>query len=482
MKTITNKLLTLTSVAMLSVGLAAQVDPAVVPAESQWLVFADLDAMRQTDLGAEMLGRVQEEYAGHAEELDEPIVGELRVDALMSQIMETIGSVTAYGTNLSGDPDKMDGMALIEGTDKLRTIAEGLIAHMMLSEPDRIDELGDMPFEAYRIEGEVVVGFPEDPVILVSRSKQNMVAGLEVYRGGGASLANHDGMLRSMLPADDSYYLLATSAMPDADLPDENTPHARILKMTEAASMVLVDAGDDVLARATLVAESGATAERLHKIVDGMTALLSLAQDSDEDLRNFIESVKVERSDRRVEVEMRYPTAKLIDLADANMNRREHEQERRERQMEAAFSMPGDVVSTWHADQDLGSPEPDANTFTEHTTEPVALNPGDRVVIGGMKRGNDWARLDYVELVPAGESAGVRHEVEFMRLSNYRIQRHENASAGEFASVRGGRGIGRAQMIFNGAPGDYVMKVGYVDENDGKAQFKISVVRPDLAE
>jgi hypothetical protein len=316
--------------ALLTSPAAAAVDTAIIPADAQWVVYADFNAMRQTVIGQEIITRTQLQYA--KETANDPMNG-LNVGGLISQIMETVGSITLSGTAITDNPEEMDGTAIIQGTAKMRTISEGLVSHMILTEPEFVKEQLDLPFEAYSLhdgmKAELMIGFPDEPIVLVSRSREHMLKALDAFRTGKGSLQRTSGALTPMLPTHESYYLYAASVVPSSEIPDGNEPAARILKMTQSAAVLLAEEGDDIVARATLIADSDATATRLTKVVNGMTALLSLAQDSDEELVRFIESVDVEQTDEKVEVQMSYSSSKLVELAQANLEREARQQAQR---------------------------------------------------------------------------------------------------------------------------------------------------------
>ncbi|GAB5562330.1 MAG: hypothetical protein SynsKO_39770 [Synoicihabitans sp.] len=472
MKTI-RSLIARLSLALAGLGVTstqAALEPAIVPSSAQWVAYADFNQMRQTDLGQEIIVRVQEQYA--KETKDDPM-GNLNVAGLITQVMETIGSITMFGTAITDDPEEMDGTAVIQGTDKMRIISEGLIAHFLLTEPNKIGEISDLPFEAYAIDGQIFVGFPDEPIVLVSRSRDHMVSALNVFRSGAQSLRSAPGALTPMLPQEDSYYMFASSVVPSAEIPDSNEPQARILKMTQSASVMLAEVGDDILARATLVADSEETAQRLGKIVNGVTALLSLAQDSDEDLVQFIESVRVQQNADRVDVQMSYPSIKLVELAQANIEREARQQQRRQEAIEATLNVPGEEIASWQ-----GSRAESESEMQDFLTDPVSLVPGTTIFISAWRRNNDPGRLDYIEIIPVGAEKGEKFEAEYMRLSNYRIQKYDRASGGEMLVVRGGSG--RAQMRFGGEAGDYQIRVRYVDNTGGVARYKVSVRDPEM--
>ncbi len=451
----------------------AAVEPGIVPAESKWVVHADFAKMRESGLGRELLANIEQ---GNVLGEETPIMPDF------AAIMLTIGRITAFGDQLTENPEEMNGAMIIEGTDKLRVIADGLIAHFLLSAPEMIEEIKDLPFEAYRIQGEIVVGLPPEPILIVSRSTDRLLATLDVFRGKGDSLKKTSGALTPMLPPGDAYYFFGASVVPSPEMENGNTPQARILKMTQAAAVRLGEVDGNTVANAMLVADSKDTAGRLGKIVNGMAALLSLAQTTEADLVKFIESVKVTQVDRTVSLQMAYPTEQLIALAQANLNREAHEQEKRQTQIDAAFTMPGREIAKWKADLDIDGPQSTANNFVTHPVGVVNLQPGAIIMVASRIGGSEGARVDYLEFTPVdGEGLVQRHEVEFMRLENYRIEKSEHASGGELVVARDSqRGIGRAKMQFSGQAGDYRIDVRYVDENDGQADYKLSVELPKI--
>lgn len=459
----------------LAPSLSAAINPAIVPSGSKWVAYADFNAMRESALGERLLAVLKEQKLLEVESANSPILPDI------PKIMAAIGTVTAYGDSLSGKPEEMDGALVIQGNDtKLRAIAEGIVAHFLLNDPDHIVELTDLPFEAYRVHGEIVVGFPSEPIIVVSRSTKSLSDGLAAFRGQGDTLAKKPGALGDMLPKENNYYFYGASVMPSVDMGDGNTPQARILKMTQAAALSLGEVDGNVMANANLIAADKDTAQRLTKIVNGMTALLSLAQSEEADLVAFIDSVKVQQTDRRVGVRMGYPAAKLIALVESQVNREEHEREAARRRAEARFTVDGDVIAEWKSDEDNGPAVEglDAGVPVTHTTAPVALQPGMVLNFNAIMPGNERARIDYVDIVPVDAGSGERFELEFMRLTNARIVPFEGASGAEVVLFGTGRGLGRAQLVFRGAAGQYRFKMGYLKDSESPIHFKVSAQAP----
>src|SRR4051812_26008588 len=122
----------------------AAFNPHIVAADAQWVVYADLNGLRSSALGRELIASVQAQMPSFP-----PTAAGIEVD--FQKLLATIGNVTAYGTNFSPKANLIDGALLIEGTGDLRKIAEGWLAQESLTPSNKIAETKDMPFPGYLI-------------------------------------------------------------------------------------------------------------------------------------------------------------------------------------------------------------------------------------------------------------------------------------------------------------------------------------------
>lgn len=65
-----------------------------------------------------------------------------------------------------------------------------------------------------------------------------------------------------------------------------------------------------------------------------------------------------------------------------------------------SFEVDGMPVDNWRADQDLGSGAPNEETFTRRTIGGVELETGDELAIIGTADRSDFARVDFLQLLP----------------------------------------------------------------------------------
>jgi hypothetical protein len=140
-------------------------------------------------------------------------------------------------------------------------------------------------------------------------------------------------------------------------------------------------------------------------------------------------------------------------------------------------NVAGKNVGEWTADQDLGSDGPNDKGAATHAIKNVLLSSGSIIRISGRPEAGEHARLDYVEITPSGtNSAPLKFEAEYMKLSHYQVEKVTAASGNKV--VRAERRTGVAELQFPGATGNYDLSVHYFDENDGKSSFTVQLEEP----
>src|SRR5688572_8227012 len=89
----------------------AAYNPAIVAADARWVIHADLEALRTSTLGKEIVVAIdaaQKHATGGMIGIDIP------------KLIMLVGGLTAYGTNLSADPKLIDGTLIAQGGANLR--------------------------------------------------------------------------------------------------------------------------------------------------------------------------------------------------------------------------------------------------------------------------------------------------------------------------------------------------------------------------
>jgi hypothetical protein len=446
----------------LSPGHAA-LDPKIVNADARWLVHVDFNLLRESEIGRKLLELANKNHPANAET---PVTVDFQ------KVLAAVGKATAYGSNFDHKPELVDGSLVVEGTADLRKIAEGYVAQAMLSTPEAITEIKDLPFEAYSLHGDVFIGFPKEQIIIVSKMKSQLVRAQELYRGKGASLAKASSSpLRDLIPASRDAFLVAASVVPGESIAAEGGPQARLIRMANSASIALGEKDKLTFANIKLIADSADAADKLQKIVQGLTAMASLTHSNNNDLEEFMKSVTVERQDLAVQLNLAYSSERLSGMIQ-NL-----QQAHRHQEHETHSEESGKVIAQWKADQDLGSDQPDEKIFTSHAIDNVQLASGAIIRLTGNADAGEHARIDYLEVHAADNSSpALKFEAEYMKLSHYHSEKVPAASGGKVIMARGRAGV--AELQFPGAAGTYNVTVRYLDESDGKSTFTLRVDEP----
>lgn len=454
----------------------AAFDPAVVPAEAQWVFYVDVHGLRASAMGAELMAMIPEM------DLDSK---QLPLKLNLPKLIESIDSATAYGTRITKNADEMDGALVIRGTEDLRKIVQGVMLASLGAEDGKgefkVKELTGLGYEAYQVQDEVIVALPPGNAILVSKSKESLTAARGLLASDKGSLAkSKNAMLTPLIPGGVTPYVLTATVIPrESGLIPEEGPQARILQMASAASVALGESGSMTTARIQIDATSAEMADRLIKILQGFVAMLSFAETDDAALASFLRSVTVEKTPSGALLNLAYPTDRLVQMlktikeeeSRGHAHAGDHDKDDEDSK---PAPVQGRIVSEWTADKALGSERPTPDTIVTHTIEGVALKTGDMIWLNGNRNRGEHARFDYVDIAPANKSgSAVRFEAENMRLSGYETEEVEFASGGELIKLEDD--AGSARFAFPGTAGNYSLTIAYVDENDGKSPLSISI-------
>jgi hypothetical protein len=433
----------------------AAYDPAIVSSDARWVVHADFNALRTSTLGRELITAIEKAQT-------QTTGGFIGIS--IPKLLMTVGTLTAYGTNLSADPNAVDGALIAQGTADLRKIAESVLLQGTIAEPKAFSEITDLPFPAYAIsdphakEGapmQVIIAFPPEPIIVISKSRAQLLKARDVFRGAAPSMAKTPGApLTKLSTHGKNAYLFAATVVPTDTFFPQNAPQTRILQLANSGSIAFGEDDGNTFAHAELLASSDHNAEKLMKILQGMTAVLSLAESNDQQLSEFLNATKVTRNKETVTLHLAYSSARLVQMTQTLRGQMEERPVNRP----PPPIINGKAVAEWRADE-AGAPEGSGeNALHWRTIENVKLANGSTITVGRALNGGKDARFDRVEIMAAQASgtAPLVFRREFMR------------------NVRNNMW----QFQFPGADGTYTLKVAYSNDPDGKAKFAVSVNEP----
>jgi hypothetical protein len=240
----------------------------------------------------------------------------------------------------------------------------------------------------------------------------------------------------------------------------DNAPQARILQMAKAGSVAFGERGPDIVAHIDLDASSPAMAEKLMKILEGMTAMLSLAETTDKQLADFLNATTVARSGDMVTLDLAYPSTRLVAMVQNIQQAQKAPPPSQAQVPRPALITNGKTLSEWHAE--AGPDSAGQLIPATRTIENVPLKNGTTITLGRLFNGGKNVRFDSIAITPAnGAGAPLVFRSDFMKAF--------------------GRGGNMAQFQFPGGDGTYTLKVTYLNDPDGKATYAVSLKDPNPA-
>jgi hypothetical protein len=217
------------------------------------------------------------------------------------------------------------------------------------------------------------------------------------------------------------------------------------------------------------------------KIVQGLGAMLSLAQSEDRQISEFLQSLKTERNGKIIVIQLSYPSDGLVQMIREMSKPEQHNRDNGEHALENKQTVPGKMLDTWTADKETSQNTITPETLLYHTIGNVALKNGSTIILTGQRDEGENARIDCIDITSPGIDQALHFEAENMKLSHYRVEKSPFASGGKDI-ILSNHSVGDARFEFPGVDGTYTLKIRYVDENDGKATFTVSVQDPEPAE
>jgi hypothetical protein len=431
------------------------VDPTIIPADSLWVIYADFNALRASTLGKQLVTLVEQSKFDTGQ-------GDIGLD--MQKVLATVGTVTAYGANFSQDPKAIDGALVAQGSADLRKIIESVLIQANLAHPENVVEVKDLPFTAYAIRPhdpkstnpmELIIAFPPEPIVIASKSRAQLLRARDTYRHTAASVATTaDAPLKDLLSRSTDSYLYSASVVPSDTLFRGDQPQARILRMTKSGAIAVGENGPNTFAHAELIAASDDMADKLMKILQGMTAMMSLAETNDKQLADFLSSSRVTRDNNTVTLQLAYSSDRLVQMIKTLADQSPSLTPEQRRVIQTPQLINGRALAQWQAATAANGTK--ESPIAWRTIENVSLNNGALISLGRFANGGRNARFDRIEFVPVGgNSAPLVFRTEFMS--------------------RGGPRGNLLQFQFPGIDGTYTIKVAYLNDPDGKALYAVSV-------
>jgi hypothetical protein len=209
--------------------------------------------------------------------------------------------------------------------------------------------------------------------------------------------------------------------------------------------------------------------------------MLSLAQSDDKQIAEFLQSLKTERNGKIIMINLSYPSDGLVKMIREMAQNEQHNRSNGEHASDSKPAVPGKILDTWTADKETGHNTIAPESLLYHTIGNVVLKNGSTIILTGQRDEGENARIDCIDITSPGIDQALHFEAENMKLSHYHVEKSPFASGGKDI-ILSNHPVGDARFEFPGVDGTYTLKIRYVDENDGKATFTVSIQDPEPAE
>jgi hypothetical protein len=290
--------------AFLAMALAAQADPLNkqhVAGDAKWLIHLDCDNLRRTQIGDFLLQNLLAPKLAEA-------TGDLKFN--LSNVVQRISSVTAYGTDFSIGPVPT-GVLLINTDTETQKALEGLLVAQILANTNGpVKKLeGDGAQSVYSFANQVFIAPEKGGPIVISKSQAQLDATRELLAGKGPSLATSKNLNEFPVIANSFFFVGLADA---ASLPNSIPAQAKVLQMADGGRIALGEKEDRVFLDLALRGKTVEVTRQIQQVIEGMVALVSLGQPENAELTELVKSTKVAAADQVISISVNYPTSKVI--------------------------------------------------------------------------------------------------------------------------------------------------------------------------
>jgi hypothetical protein len=316
-----NRLLNLMLAAGLALGplavTAAPLNRSQVSADAKWLLHLDVDALRKTLLGSNLMKRV-------VEEAGEDLKEDAHID--LPSILTNTSSILAYGTDFKSGKDGK-GVLIWQGSKEIEQIASGFLVQQAEAAKAgsgnvKLVREGEKPVYAFGDDMNIMVR-PGGGLIL-GRSLEQIDLATRVLDGKAGSLQTTETFKEyAPLPGGFFFLALAEGFGKEAEVPAQ----ANVLKLTDGGRLALGESDGRLHLQLALKAQSKDVTQQIQQVIQGILAVATMTQGENPDLQQVLRDTKVQVDDRRVSVDVSVPVETALKQIEVH-NEKEKDKEK----------------------------------------------------------------------------------------------------------------------------------------------------------
>jgi hypothetical protein len=290
---------------LLALALKTHADPLNkqhVSADAKWLIHLDCDNLRQTQVGGYLLNHFVEPHAAE-------LANGLKLNVSLSNILQHISSLTAYGTEFNKGPEAT-GVLLINTDEDTQKVLVGVLAAQILAATNGpVKEVQSEGRTVYSFNNQVFISPQKGGPIAVSRSLGQLETAGDLFSGKGPNLASSKAFAEYPNISNSFFFVGVANVV---DLPKGLPVQAKVLQMADGGRVALGEKDDRVFLDLSLRAKTADVTRQIQQVFEGIVALVSLGQPDNPELMDLAKSTKVSSIDQLVTISVQYPTNKLI--------------------------------------------------------------------------------------------------------------------------------------------------------------------------
>lgn len=281
---------------------AEPLDLKEVSADAKWVVHVDVDALRLSTV-------MQRAYAKEVSQWKDV---KNRMAAIRDQMCmdptTDLHGITLYGPK----PGHTEGVMLVQAA----VDQHQFVSKVSKAPGYRTAEHGAHKLHAWtQADGPVSSAFLGANLVLLAKTDADVTAALDVLDGKSPSLAGRSSPLAAEAPAG-TILLIRAMGLADAKLPFQSP----LVKQSESLDLVLGENKGQSFSEARLVAKSAEVAGQVQTIIEGIRTTAQLQYGSDAAALRVIKGMKVQVTDRTVDIATRVSADDLWGLIEKVSN------------------------------------------------------------------------------------------------------------------------------------------------------------------
>ena len=298
-------LMTLCAVLVLSgFVFAAPLNHMHIPAEAKWIIHADFEAFKNTQMWQLMSQNIS------AEEQE-------KIDTITyifgSDPTKDIYGVTLYGEN----SEEENAVVMIYG----RFDKEKLLGLLAQNEAYVESEYNGRKLYHWfdDDDNKMKVGmFAADDLIVTSQSQHAVQAAADVLAGTTDSLAgSEDAQLAKLLEVSEDDAFVVMVGIEEIPTDDFLEDEVEILENSGRFTVSARENNDDIYLDIGLTTETVEVAIKIEKVLEGIKAFLQLKHSQETEFMSLLQAVALQRNENKLFLNFKYPSAKLVEILDS---------------------------------------------------------------------------------------------------------------------------------------------------------------------